>query len=236
MNFANSSGFGRPAMPVSERSFPSPRARLLLIEDDLEIAGELASDLTDRGYEVQHAATGTQGAVEARRGNFDLLIVDVMLPETDGLSVIEGLRRDGIGVPVLVISALGAVHDRVRGLQIGGDDYVTKPFALMEIAARVDALLRRPLETRATTLRVGPLELDLITRTARRGGRAIESSPRANSSCWTISCAARIALSPAPCCSRMSGITGFCPKPTSWTFISAICAARSTVLARGRCC
>jgi len=99
-----------------------------------------------------------------------------MLPETDGLAVIEGLRRDGIGVPVLVISALGAVHDRVRGLQIGGDDYVTKPFALMEIAARVDALLRRPLETRATTLRVGPLELDLITRIAHRAGRAVELS------------------------------------------------------------
>jgi two-component system OmpR family response regulator len=147
-----------------------------LIEDDLEIAGELASDLTDRGYEVHHAATGPSGALEARRGKFDLLIVDVMLPETDGLSVIEGLRRDGIRVPVLVVSALGAVNDRVRGLQIGGDDYVTKPFALMEIAARVDALLRRPLETRATTLQVGPLELDLITRIARRSGRVIELS------------------------------------------------------------
>jgi two-component system OmpR family response regulator len=176
MNLANSSTMVRPVVPISERSFPTPRARLLLIEDDLEIAGELASDLTDRGYEVRHAATGTLGALEARRGKFDLLIVDVMLPETDGLAVIEGLRRDGIGVPVLVISALGAVHDRVRGLQIGGDDYVTKPFALMEIAARVDALLRRPLETRATTLRVGPLELDLITRIAHRAGRAVELS------------------------------------------------------------
>ena len=130
MNLANSSSIVPPAVPLSERAFPSPRARLLLVEDDLEIARELANDLTDRGYAVQHAATGTQGALEARRGKYDLLIVNVMLPETDGLSVIEGLRRDRIGVPVLVISALGAVHDRVRGLQIGGDDYVTETLRL----------------------------------------------------------------------------------------------------------
>ena len=117
-------------MPISERPLPSPRARLLLIEDDLEIAGELAKRPDRPGLRgPSRRQPDRRVRLEARRGKFDLLIVDAMLPETDGLSVIEGLRRDGIRVPVLVVSALGAVNDRVRGLQIGGDDYVTKPFA-----------------------------------------------------------------------------------------------------------
>jgi two-component system OmpR family response regulator len=99
-----------------------------------------------------------------------------MLPECDGFSIIHDLRRDGIRVPVLVLSALGGVNDRVRGLKVGGDDYVTKPFAVAELAARVEALLRRPLETRTTVLRVGQLELDLIERVARRGDREIDLS------------------------------------------------------------
>jgi len=115
-------------------------------------------------------------APKARRGRYDLLIVDLLLPGCDGISIIRGLRQDGIQVPVLVLSALGAVNDRVRGLKVGGDDYVTKPFALPELAARVEALLRRPLETRATVLRVGDLELDLIERIARRNNRIIELS------------------------------------------------------------
>jgi two-component system OmpR family response regulator len=160
----------------SEHAPPGSRARILLIEDDQEIADEVANDLLDRAYDVTHAATGSLGAAEARRGSYDLLIVDLLLPETDGLSIIQGLRRDGIRTPVLVVSALGAVNDRIRGLKMGGDDYVTKPFALPEVAARVEALLRRPLETRATILRVGPLELDLIERVARRAGSAIELS------------------------------------------------------------
>jgi two-component system OmpR family response regulator len=160
----------------SEHAPPGPRAKILLIEDDQEIADEVANDLLDRAYDVTHAATGSQGEEEARRGPYDLLIVDLLLPETDGLSIIQGLRRDGIRTPVLVVSALGAVNDRIRGLKMGGDDYVTKPFALPEVAARVEALLRRPLETRATVLRVGPLELDLIERVARRGGSVIELS------------------------------------------------------------
>jgi two-component system, OmpR family, response regulator len=167
--------------PISEVNFsehlpPGSRARILLIEDDQEIADEVANDLLDRAYDVTHAANGSQGAEEARRGGYDLLIVDLMLPGCDGLSIIQGLRRDGIRTPVLVVSALGAVNDRIRGLKMGGDDYVTKPFALPEVAARVEALLRRPLDTRATVLRVGPLELDLIERVARRGGSVIELS------------------------------------------------------------
>jgi two-component system, OmpR family, response regulator len=161
---------------VWDRPSPASRARILLIEDDPEIAEEVANELLDRAYVVNRVATGSQGAEEARRARYDLLIVDLLLPGCDGFSIIQDLRRDGIQVPVLVVSALGAVNDRVRALKIGGDDYVTKPFALPELAARVEALLRRPLETRATVLRVGPLELDLIERAARRGERTIELS------------------------------------------------------------
>jgi two-component system OmpR family response regulator len=106
------------------------------------------------------------------------LIIDRMLPELDGLSIIEKLREENIRVPVLVVSALGDVDERVRGLKAGGDDYLVKPFVLTELAARLEALLRRPVETRETKLRVGPLELDLIERVARRKTREIELLPR----------------------------------------------------------
>jgi two-component system OmpR family response regulator len=101
-----------------------------------------------------------------------------MLPGMDGLSIIETLRREELRTPVLVLSALGAVDDRVRGLRAGGDDYLTKPFAILELVARIEALLRRPAQSRETTLRVGTLEIDLIERTARRGGREIDLLPR----------------------------------------------------------
>ncbi len=151
---------------------------ILLIEDDVETADDIRNDLTDRGYAIRHEESGTCGLEAAEHGDFDLLIVDRMLPGLDGLSVIETLRRRNIHIPVLVLSALGAVDDRVRGLKAGGDDYLTKPFALAELAARVEALLRRPVETRTTVLRVGPLTLDLIERVAHRGDRRIELLPR----------------------------------------------------------
>jgi two-component system, OmpR family, response regulator len=176
MTFETNADISVVTANISERASYSSRARILLIEDDPEIAEEVANELTDRAYVVSHIATGSQGAEEARRGRYDLLIIDLMLPGCDGYSIIQELRRDGIQVPVLVVSALGAVNDRVRALKIGGDDYVTKPFALPELAARVEALLRRPLETRATVLRVGPLELDLIERVAQRGDRTIDLS------------------------------------------------------------
>ncbi len=153
-------------------------ARILLIEDDHETADEVVKDLTDRGYDVAHIDGGRRGLNAARNEAFSLMIVDRMLPELDGLSVIEALRQENIGTPVLVLSALGEVDERVRGLKAGGDDYLTKPFALTELAARVAALLRRPTDSRETMLRVGPLELDLIDRTARRKSRAIELLPR----------------------------------------------------------
>jgi two-component system, OmpR family, response regulator len=129
-------------------------------------------------YEVDWAATGIEGLDKARAGDADAMIVDRLLPGMDGLTIIEALRQAQIRTPVLVLSALAGVNDRVRGLRAGGDDYLTKPFAIVELAARIEALLRRPVESRDTILRVGPLELDLLSRTARRGERSIELLPR----------------------------------------------------------
>jgi two-component system, OmpR family, response regulator len=127
---------------------------------------------------LDRAADGTEGLERARTGGWDVLVVDRLLPELDGLSVIETLRSEGIRTPVLVLSALNAVNERVRGLRAGGDDYLAKPFALSELAARLEALLRRPADPRETVLRVGPLELDLLARTALRGRRTLELLPR----------------------------------------------------------
>jgi two-component system OmpR family response regulator len=153
-------------------------ARVLVIEDDEGTAEEIVTDLGDRGYLLDRVADGVHGLQRARTGGWDVLIVDRMLPGLDGLSVIEALRGEGIKTPVLVLSALNAVNDRVRGLRAGGDDYLAKPFALSELVARLEALLRRPAEPRETVLRVGPLELDLLSRTARRGWRELELLPR----------------------------------------------------------
>jgi two-component system OmpR family response regulator len=152
--------------------------KLLLIEDDSETAEEITAELADRGFEIEWSANGIEGLDKARSFRPDALIVDRLLPGMDGLTVIEELRKDQVRTPVLVLSALGAVDDRVRGLRMGGDDYLTKPFAIVELVARVEALLRRPAESRDTTLRVGPMELDLIKRTAKRGDRAIDLLPR----------------------------------------------------------
>jgi two-component system, OmpR family, response regulator len=152
--------------------------RLLLIEDDKETADEIRAELGDHGFEVEWAANGIEGLDKARSGDAEVLIVDRMLPGMDGLTIIEALRQEGMRTPVLVLSALSAVDDRVRGLRAGGDDYLTKPFATVELIARIEALLRRPADSRDTVLRVGPLELDLIERTAKRGDRVIDLLPR----------------------------------------------------------
>src|SRR5207248_9162060 len=152
--------------------------KVLLIEDDSETAEEITAELADRGFEVEWSANGIDGLDKARSSRPDAMIVDRLLPGMDGLTVIESLRKDQVRTPVLVLSALAAVDDRVRGLRMGGDDYLTKPFAVVELIARIEALLRRPPETRETTLRVGQLELDLIERTAKRGERRIDLLPR----------------------------------------------------------
>jgi two-component system OmpR family response regulator len=153
-------------------------AKVLLIEDDSETAEEITAELAERGFEVEWSADGIAGLDKARSSRPDAMIVDRLLPGMDGLTVIEALRKDQVHTPVLVLSALGAVDDRVRGLRMGGDDYLTKPFAIVELVARLEALLRRPAESRETTLRVGPLELDLIERTAKRSDRVIDLLPR----------------------------------------------------------
>ncbi|MBK7250215.1 MAG: winged helix-turn-helix domain-containing protein [Gammaproteobacteria bacterium] len=148
---------------------------ILLIEDDAEAARHVANGLRESGYSCELAADGREGLYRATEGRYDLIIADRMLPQLDGLSVIATLRERGISTPVLILSALGTVDDRVRGLRAGGDDYLTKPFAFSELLARIEALLRRrPTTSGVTQLRVADLELDLLARRVRRADRDIE--------------------------------------------------------------
>ncbi|MEG3176558.1 response regulator transcription factor [Sphingomonas sp. RB3P16] len=152
--------------------------RILLIEDDAGTANEITLELVANGHGVTHYALVADGLAAARADDVDLLIVDRQLPDGEGLDVIAHLRAEGRRTPALVLSALGSLDDRVRGLRAGGDDYLPKPFALVELIARVEALLRRPNETRDTRLIVGPLDLDLLAGTATRAGRALDLLPR----------------------------------------------------------
>jgi two-component system, OmpR family, response regulator len=152
--------------------------RILVIEDDEETAAGIIENLTAYGHQVQRAATGPEGLELATRSSFDVITVDCLLPALDGIALIETLRERRVDTPVLALSALGDIDERVRGLRAGGDDYLTKPFAYAELRARLDALLRRSPEPRETLLRVGDLEIDLLTRTARRGQRVLNLTPR----------------------------------------------------------
>ena len=152
-------------------------AKVLVIEDDPGTAEEVGLELRRCGHTVTHAASGPAGLASAR-APFDAMVVDRLLPGLEGLNVIRALRADGIRTPALVVSALGSLDDRVRGLRAGGDDYLPKPFALVELVARLEALLRRPVEARETLLRIGPLELDLLVRRASRAGRDLELQSR----------------------------------------------------------
>lgn len=152
-------------------------ANILLIEDDQETAEEIFLELKRFGHVVVTIDSGVNG-LEAARRDFDVLIVDRLLPGLEGLDVIKTIRSEGIRTPAIVISALGRLDDRVRGLRAGGDDYLPKPFALIELVARLEALLRRPAETRETFLRLGPLEIDLLSRRAARSGRRLDLQGR----------------------------------------------------------
>ena len=153
--------------------------RVLLVEDDPTIAAFVAKGLREAGFAVDEAADGETGLTLAREQKFDAAIVDVMLPRLDGLSLIDALRGRGIRTPVLILSAKRSVDDRVRGLQAGGDDYLTKPFAFAELLARVQALIRRSTgAAEPTTLTAGDLTLDLLTREVRRDGNLVELRPR----------------------------------------------------------
>ncbi len=157
---------------------PAPM-RILVVEDDATLADFVAKGLREAGYVIDVAATGHDGLARAASLGPDLAVVDVMLPDLDGFSLIEALRRRGDHFPVLILSARRSVDDRVRGLQIGGDDYLTKPFAFAELLARVQVLLRRGGGGHEPTqLRVGDLTVDLLSRRATRAGRGIELRPR----------------------------------------------------------
>ena len=151
----------------------------LLIEDDDTIADFVARGLREAGFAVDRAADGADGLDAALAQTYDVAVVDVMLPRRDGLSVIEELRRKGVMTPVLILSAKRSVDDRVRGLQAGGDDYLTKPFAFAELLARVQALVRRASRTpEPTTLTVEDLVLDLLSRRVTRAGAVVDLRPR----------------------------------------------------------
>jgi len=153
--------------------------RLLIVEDDLEASRAMVTGLSEKGHECETAGDGDAGLRAARDGRFDVLVVDRMMPRMDGVTMVETLRREGVKTPVLFLSALGEINDRVAGLNAGGDDYLVKPYALVELLARVEALARRrDLGSVQTVLKVGDLEMDLIARVVRRAGVEIDLQPR----------------------------------------------------------
>ncbi len=153
--------------------------RILVVEDDPETAGQLVDLLTTSGYEVDLAATGNEALSRGAASDYAVITIDRMLPDIDGIAVMRQLRDDGVAAPVLIISALGEVDDRVRGLRSGGDDYLVKPFSFVELLARVEALGRRSdTIVKETILRVGDLAVDLISRTASRRGKDILLLPK----------------------------------------------------------
>ncbi len=156
--------------------------RVLVIEDDREAASYMAKGLREAGHVVDVAHDGRDGLLMAQTGDYDVLVVDRLLPGLDGLALVQTLRATGNTTPVLFLSALGQVDDRVKGLRAGGDDYLVKPYAFAELLARLEVLARRRLaaaaEARETVLRYADLEMDLLTRRVTRAGRTIELQPR----------------------------------------------------------
>ncbi len=153
--------------------------RTLVVEDDRKIASFVVKGLKQSGFAVDHCADGEAGLLLARSTEYDAAVIDIMLPKLDGLSLVQQLRKDGVQTPVIFLSAKAAVDDRVKGLQAGGDDYLTKPFAFSELLARVQALIRRATQSaEPTRLTVGDLTLDLLTREVTRGGQKIELQTR----------------------------------------------------------
>lgn len=153
--------------------------KLLVVEDDAETAAYLVKALRELGHVVDHVADGKQGLLLAAAELYDAMILDRMLPNTDGLTIVATVRAMGNATPVLILSALGEVDERVRGLRAGGDDYLVKPFAISELLARVEAIARRASGIAETTrLRVADLEMNLLARSVQRGGRVIDLKPQ----------------------------------------------------------
>ncbi|NMF65710.1 response regulator transcription factor [Brasilonema octagenarum] len=152
--------------------------RVLIVEDEPGIAQFISQGLKEAGYATDIATDGQEGLNYALAAEYDIIVLDIMLPQMDGLQVLRKLRSQGLKTPVLLLTARDAVEDRVRGLDAGADDYLFKPFALSELLARLRALLRRPPMQQDTILRVGDLEMDVATREVRRAGKSINLSPR----------------------------------------------------------
>jgi two-component system OmpR family response regulator len=153
--------------------------KILVIEDDDDTANYVAKGLIEQGHVVDRAASGRDGLFLAAGETYDVLIVDRMLPGLDGLAIVKTIRGAGLKVPVLFLTAVDGIDDRVEGLEAGGDDYLVKPFAFVELSARVNAIARRPaLAAAGTVLQVGDLQMDLSRRTVERGDRTIELQPR----------------------------------------------------------
>jgi two-component system, OmpR family, response regulator len=152
--------------------------RILLVEDDSKIASFILKGMKAAGYAVDHASNGEEGLALALTEPYDAAIIDIMLPELDGLSLIREMRKEKITTPVIIVSAKGSVDDRVKGLQTGGDDYLTKPFAFSELLARVQALIRRSSNmSEPTSLTVGELSMNLLSREVMRKGKQIDLQP-----------------------------------------------------------
>ena len=152
--------------------------KVLVVEDDTETAAEIIEEFTSAGIDVEHETTGPGGLRSAQEEVFDVITLDRMLPGLDGLAVLDQLRGAGVQTPVLVLSALSSVDERIKGLRAGGDDYLAKPFSAAELRARIEVLARRNTDRRPTNLKVDDLELDLLGRVARRGDRTLDLFPR----------------------------------------------------------
>lgn len=152
--------------------------RILVVEDDAETAAYVSKGLREAGFTVEHVSDGRDGFYRASDAAFDAVVMDRMMPGMDGLAVIKALRAAGVSTPILVLSALGELDERVGGLRAGGDDYLTKPFGFSELHARLENLIRRSGKSVETVLRCGDLEMDLLARRATRAGRALDLLPR----------------------------------------------------------
>jgi two-component system OmpR family response regulator len=153
--------------------------RILLIEDDLNVASFIVSGFEEHENTIEHVVNGAEGLRSAQKGEYDALIIDRMLPELDGMSIIAALREAGDSTPVVILSALGEVDDKVRGLKVGADDYLAKPFDFEELYSRVEALLRRrQIDTPITHLKVADLELNLLAHEVKRSGKKLLLQPR----------------------------------------------------------
>ncbi len=172
-------GSSPQSKPSDDRSIPVAQSTsVLLIDDDRDLSFSVSKDLGARGYRITHAATTSEGLTKARGSAFDVLILDRVLGEEDGLALLRLLRRESMMQPVLILSALDGVDDRIIGLKAGGDDYLAKPFSVDELTARIEALLRRSSMNRSMLLQVGSLKMDLVQRRVWEAGREVDLLPR----------------------------------------------------------